>query len=221
MAEKGITVIVPLGQYSDRRFGILPEKYSRESMEKYVSKTVKKIIQQSPKYRNLTFSSIYIGGCEPSLLTLDQLYRILQTLYDHLSIIPNEQTIITSPGAVDAYRAKVLKELSFDHITIRIINKYVPVEDFDIFRNAGFYSVGFEVYLPQNNTFQPEIVEEIIRLKPDHLYFLPPTYSFFRHLTLPDFKEFLPCHYALPGKETSHLLKLNNPGHTVTFGISR
>ncbi|MGB9742305.1 MAG: hypothetical protein ACPL0F_03990 [bacterium] len=218
MPENGITVLVPFGQYPDPRFGIQPVKYTAESAEQYVSATVSQIMHSARNYRKRTFSTVYFGGCEPSLLTLDQLYRLLQALYDHLSIIPVEQTLITSAGSVDAYRAKVLKELSFDHITIRIVNEHIPAEDFNIYRNAGFHSVGFEVCFADRNTFSPEELSELVQLKPDHLYFLFSTCSELPLLIPPVFKQFLPGHYALPGKENRHLINLSN---AVIFGINR
>jgi len=220
MAGNGITVLVPFGEHLDRRFGIVPLKYNPASMEKYVSRIIRQIINSSRRYRKLTFASIYFGGCDPSLLTLEQLYRMLQALYNHLSIIPEEQTIVTLPGAIDADKAKVLKELSFDQITIRVLNRHVPTDDFNIFRKTGFNSVGFEIYLPADSNFEPEQLKALMRCEPDHLYFLPPNLSEIPKQIPPAFIEFLPGHFARPGKEGRHLLNIAY-ALNITFGTNQ
>jgi hypothetical protein len=216
MPENGITVLVPLGEHPDPRFGINPIKYSLESAERYVAATLRQITRSCRRYRKLTFSTVYFGGCDPSCLTLEQLYQILKALYDHLSIAPVEQTLITYPGTVDAYKAKVLKELSFDHITIRVINDHLPIEDFNTFRNAGFDSIGFEICPPDSKTLLPKTLQELIRLEPDHLHLLSPICPELTPLIPSVFVQFLPGHYAQPGKETRHLINLNS---AATFGV--
>lgn len=213
----GITVTVPFGSEPDWRFGTQPLPYTPEDAERFVSTIVREIRSRSKSYRKHTFTTIYFGGCGPSCLTLDQLYRILQALYDHLVIQPEEQTLIVLPGTVDLARAKVLRESGFDQVTLRLNLDAgnLAENDFLILRDAGFFSAGLE--LPAS--IPPETLTRILALKPDHIIFYPTS----AHPALTEklgnnYHQYLPGHFALPCKENHHLLTLAGNKPVIGFG---
>ncbi|MGQ9679091.1 MAG: hypothetical protein ACUVUD_07430 [bacterium] len=213
----GITITVPFGTEPDWRFGTQPLPYSSENAERFTTKLIREIQTRSKTYRKNLFTTIYFGGCGPSCLTLDQLYRILQTLYDHLVIQPEEQTLVVLPDTVDAARAKVLRESGFDQMTLRVgLNSpTLPEKDFLFLRDAGFFSVGFE--LPA--TTPSETFNYFLDLKPDHINFYPsPNPKPAEDKLTPQYNQFLPGHFALPGKENRHLLKLSTDQSVIGFG---
>lgn len=213
----GITVTVPFGNEPDWRFGTQPLPYTSKNAERFLTKLIQEIQTRSKTYRKNIFSTVYFGGCGPSCLTLDQLYRILQTLYDHLAIQPEEQTLVILPNTVDAARAKVLRESGFDQMTLRVgaTARTLPDQEFLLLRDAGFSSVGFE--LPA--TIPLETFHHLLDLKPDHLTFYPPPNPNPAEEKLtPDYHHFLPGHFALPGKENRHLLKLSTDQPVIGFG---
>jgi len=213
----GITVTVPFGKEPDWRFGTQPLPYTPEDAEMFVNTVVREIRSRCKTYRKLTFTTVYFGGCGPSCLTLDQLYRILQALYDHLVIQPEEQTLIVLPDTVDGARAKVLHESGFDQVTLRLStdSQDRAENDFLILRGSGFFSVGFE--LPAST--QKETLSRILTLKPDHITFYPASVSpeLTEQLT-GGYNQFLPGHFALPEKENKHLLTLAGDKPVIGFG---
>ncbi|MCL6465764.1 MAG: hypothetical protein K6T77_03275 [candidate division WOR-3 bacterium] len=213
----GITVTVPFGIEPDWRFGTQPLPYTPEDAERFVSTVVHEIRSRSKTYRKLTFTTIYFGGCGPSCLTLDQLYRILQALYDHLVIQPEEQTLIVLPNTVDLARAKVLRESGFDQVTLRVNTdaQNCAENDFLILRGSDFFSVGFE--LPAS--IPKETLTRILALKPDHIIFYPaPVSPELAEKLNGEYNQFLPGHFALPEKENKHLLTLAGAKPVIGFG---
>ncbi len=213
----GITVTVPFGSEPDWRFGTQPLPYNPETAEKFVTALIREIRSRSKTQRKHTFTTIYFGGCGPSCLTLDQLYRILQALYDHLVIQPEEQTFVVLPDTVDLARAKVLRESGFDQMTLRLKpdTQTLPENDFLILQDAGFFSVGFELPVAIPET----AFNRILTLKPDHITFYPESAQpkLTEKLTS-EYNQFLPGHFALPGKENHHLIALAGNKPVIGFG---
>ncbi len=223
MVNNGINIIIPFGEKIDLRFKIKPEPYTFQKAERLVVQLVNDIKSCARRYRGVAFSTIFFGGCGPSLLTLDQLYRILQALYDSLTITPLEQTMLIIPRTVHADKAKILRESGFDQITIRINGSSIPNEDFMILRNAGFNSVGFEYQPPPNEQLSENLLHQLSSLSPDHIYILPPNTVTRSKLIQQGFHEFLPGHFCLPGKENRHLQNLytQHSKLILSFGIDK
>ncbi len=223
MGNNGINIIIPLGDKIDLRFRIKPEPYTFEKAERLVAQLVNDIKSCARRYRGVTFTTIFFGGCGPSLLTLDQLYRILQVLYDSLTITPLEQTMLILPGTIHHDKAKILRESGFDQLTIRINSPSIPKEDFMILRNAGFNSVGFEYQSPPNEQLSENLLHQLLSLSPDHIYILPQNPLTRSKLTHHGFHEFLPGHFCLPGKENRHLQNLYTQHQklVLSFGIDK
>ncbi len=219
MPGAGITITVPFGTEPDWRFGTQPENFNPDRVERFVAALLREIQQRSKIFRKETFTTVYFGGCGPSNLTLDQLYRILEVLYDTLTIQPEEQTLILLPGTVDSARAKVLRESGFDQMTIRV-QKPTPLslaqEAFNILRKTGFFSVGWEIIAPAST----EEVKQFHLLEPDHIIFIPQSNTShppeIKQL-LNCYQEYLPSHFARPGKENHHLIALT--GNTTIAGF--
>jgi len=218
--NNGINIIIPLGEKIDLRFRIKPEPYTFEKAERLVAQLVNDIKSCARRYREVT--TIFFGGCGPSLLTLDQLYRILQALYDSLTITPLEQTMLILPRTVHPDKAKILRESGFDQLTIRINSSSIPKEDFMILRDAGFNSVGFEYQSDPNEQPSENLLHQLLSLSPDHIYILPPHPATRSKLTHQGFHEFLPGHFCLPGKENRHLQNLYTQHKLVlSFGTDK
>ncbi len=214
MIKNGITVTVPFGNIPDRRFNIQPEEYTPEAAEAFVSKLVKEITTRARNFRGVKFSTVFFAGCAPSLLTLDQLYRILQALYDRLVIVPEEQTLMLQPNTIDNEKAKVLKESGFDQMTVRFTGDQLPINDFLVLREAEFFSVGFELVSDEKIRCQ-ETLSKLISLAPDHIYLLTQTKD---EIAIAGYNQFIPYHFARPGKENLHLQNLYRNAIIAGFG---
>lgn len=220
MADNGINIVIPFGEENDLRFGIKAEPYTFENAERFITRLVGEIKSQARRHRNMTFTTIFVGGCGPSLLTLEQLYRILQALYDSFTINPLEQTMLILPGTIHEEKAKVLRESGFDQLTIRVTKSAIPRRDFQTLRNAGFSSVGFEYQVPPGENISESMINALTDPLPDHIYLLSPDPLPIRKPS-PPYYEFIPGHFSLPGKENRHLLNLHHRGFFLTLGTER
>ena len=216
-AAGGVFVSVPFGRLGDTirnvgRFGHVPGRtragaveYSPKEGDRFVEALSKEIAARAAEFAGRTFNTVYFGGCGPSALSLDQLYRVLQVLYDSVSIVPVEQTLVVLPGTVDPYRAKVLFESGFDRMELRMADAAGEAGHFATLREAGFRSVGLDV---------PLVSDAALGLEPDHLVLAAPPAS-----PLPsEFREYLPNHFCRPGHECRYLADFESGADCVGFG---
>ncbi len=220
MGEKpGITITVPFGSLPDWRFGTEPEEYSARLAERFVRTLVEEIKGRSKNYKKAVFGTVYFGGCGPSCLTLEELYQILQAVYDYLRVEPEEQTMVVVPDTVDFARAKVLRESGFDQMTLRVASSFrqeVIKNEMVVLREAGFFSVGLEF----TGAVAAETIESFLPLAPDHIIFSSPDtgQDSIRRKLADGYIEYLPGHFAHPGKENRHLLALADAVLVAGFG---
>ncbi|MGQ9708437.1 MAG: hypothetical protein ACUVUR_06130 [bacterium] len=232
MPNAGITITVPFGLERDWRFGTEPERPGTEAVARFIAGLTREIRTRSKEFRSELFTTVYLGGCGPSTLTLDQLYQILQALYDNLTIQTEEQTLVVLPGTLNKERANVLRESGFDQMTVRMSSRTafsVIEEQFSILRQSKFFSVGLEIVTPE--LMEPG--EPVCRLRPDHItlgaFFQGKGYETgnplpVNHQTaglkqlLSGYKEYLPAHFAQPGKENRHLIALSSTATVAGFG---
>ncbi len=219
MSEKaGITITVPFGAVADWRFATEPEEYTDARAERFVKALVQEIKGRSKNYKRAVFRTVYFGGCGPSNLTLEQLYKILQAIYDHLRVEPEEQTMVVVPDTVDFARAKVLRESGFDQMTLRVLAPVAPAvikNELTVLREAGFFSVGVEFA----DAVPEGLIQSLLALAPDHIIFSAPAegQEFFP-LLKENYHEFLPGHFARQGKENQHLVLLSGRATVAGFG---
>ncbi len=207
-AAGGVFVSVPFGAKSDWRTGAAAVEYTPRAGEQFVGTLVWEITGRAPALKGRTFSTVYFGGCGPSCLSLEQLYRILAALYDSLSIVPVEQTLVVLPGTVDPSRAKVLAESGVDRVELRATELGDMAGDFVVLREAGFRTVGLElVDVPENTA------DLLLRLEPDHVVLADATGA-----GLAGYVEYLPHHLCRPGHECRHLLDSAEGLDSVGFG---
>ncbi len=206
----GVFVSVPFGQEPDWRTGVRPVEFSPQAGDRFVSALCREIAARAPALKGRTFSTVYFGGCGPSCLSLNQLYRILQVLYDSVSILPVEQTLVVLPETVDTGRAKVLFESGFDRVELRATRTSDLEHQFAVLRDAGFRTVGLELSELPRYTNMPDLVQ---RLEPDHLALacLPGN-------GLPGYFEYLPHHFCRPGHECRHLVDAAAGQDSAGFG---
>jgi coproporphyrinogen III oxidase-like Fe-S oxidoreductase len=210
-ASGGVFVSVPFGPAPDRRTGAVCVEYSPARGDRFVEALAREIKARAPALRGRTFSTVYLGGCGPSSLSLEQLYRVLQVLYDSVSIVPVEQSMVVLPGTVDPHRAKVLFESGFDRMELRAADAAGAVEHFMTLREAGFRSVGFEL---SDASDQSDVSDILLRLKPDHLVLAAPPAS----PLPPEFHEYLPRHFCRQGHECRYLVDFASGRDCIGFG---
>jgi len=209
-AAGGVFVSVPFGAEPDWRTGTPAVEYTPRAGDQFVVTLAREIAGRAPAFKGRTFSTVYFGGCGPSCLSLDQLYRILAALYDSLSIVPVEQTLVVLPGTVDPSRAKVLAESGFDRVELRATKSGDMAGDFAVLREAGFRTVGLELVDASGNQ---DTVDLLLRLEPDHVVLAGSL-----GVVLAGYLEYLPQHFCRPGHECRHLLDSAAGQDSAGFG---
>uniref|UniRef100_A0A7C4CBB6 HemN C-terminal domain-containing protein n=1 Tax=candidate division WOR-3 bacterium TaxID=2052148 RepID=A0A7C4CBB6_UNCW3 len=213
-----VTVVVPFGTVPEQRFGAEVEPYVSARAQRLIAALGREAARCAGEFAGTTFTSVYLAG-GPTNLTLDQLYAVLQLLYDNLAIVPEEQSLELVPGTVDAARAKILKESGFDQLNLRLADAGLPGQELDLLAEAGFDSVGVEMSFGAGVRDWPGLLDRLVELKPARIHFLLPQAGGDREVMLramaavrerltDGWREFLLHHYCRPGHESRHLLAL-------------
>lgn len=138
-------------------------------------------------YANECFDTIYIGGGTPSVLTENQIIRILEILYKKYKITNNaEITIEVNPGTVNKTNLINLKSAGINRLSIgvqsfnnnelnflnRIHNSEQSVEAFKYARDADFQNISIDlIYSLPNQTIETwkHSMRKAIELNPEHI----------------------------------------------------
>lgn len=226
-----IFVSVPFGprDLRDWRTGIKPLEFSPRLASRFVHQLCREIelrARELEGFSDLQFTGVYLGGCGASLLSLDQIYRILQLVCDSLPVKLEEQGLLVLPDSIREGKAKVLRESGFDRVEMRVRAGQQCSEDFELLRAAGFASVGFEIGYSAEPGWE-EWLGRLLELKPDTVvFYVPESFSqdrlltamrTVRHLIKDSLRCFLLHHHCRAGKGSRLLANLCG-GEVVGFG---
>jgi oxygen-independent coproporphyrinogen-3 oxidase len=93
----------------------------RDSLEKYTQNLLQEIEQQAGSWDKKQFSTVYIGGGTPSLLSPGQIDRILTSLHKHLHILPQpEISMEANPATLDINSLQELKSAGINRISLGV-----------------------------------------------------------------------------------------------------
>ena len=162
---------------------------SNETVERYVNALVKEISNfrvQNPEFR-VQIDTIYFGGGTPSLLSPQQLEKILSAVYKSFSVEENSEiTMEMNPATmtletVCEYRKLGINRASFGAQTFddtelkRLGRKHTANdvrETIELLRSANFENVSFDLIagLPRQTLKDwNRNLDEALKLKPEHL----------------------------------------------------
>jgi len=118
MISAGIYIHIPFCQkkcgYCD--FYSLTRLQERDN---FIQALLTEIQLVAPKYPDMTFDTIYLGGGTPSVLTADQLSLIWKSINHHFTIDKQgEFTIEVNPGTVDLNKLSQLRDLGLNRLSI-------------------------------------------------------------------------------------------------------
>ncbi len=112
----------------------------------------------APELRGRPVPTVFFGGGTPSLLPLDALARVLQTIRDEYALQPDaEITLEANPGTIDEAYLRGLRDLgvnrlsigvqSFDDTELRVLDRIhdaaAAEEAYRAARAAGFENFNF------------------------------------------------------------------------------
>lgn len=159
-------------------------KGTDSQIEKYVNYLLKEIDFYGMNYDlSKKQDTIYFGGGTPSLLSIENLKKILSKFfYDN----DTEITIEINPKTVDIYKLKEYKKLGINRLSIgvqtfnednlkvlgRIHNSEEAIEVYNLARESGFENISLDIMfsLP-NQTFNmlENDLEKLVNLNPNHI----------------------------------------------------
>lgn len=160
---------------------------NRSSMEDFLRALEREIALAAPAGAGRRFATLFLGGGTPSLLTRDQLGRVLAAIRASFDLAPDaEVTLETNPGTVDARALEGFLELGVNRLSIgvqsfdagelaflsRIHDAAAAVECVQAARRAGFGNLSLDlIYALPGQTEEAWLrtLERAIALEPDHL----------------------------------------------------
>lgn len=92
-----------------------------DSLEKYTKNLLREMEQQAANWENRQFSTVYMGGGTPSLLSPEQINIILTDLEHHLHILPQaEISLEANPATLNSDRLQELKSAGINRISLGV-----------------------------------------------------------------------------------------------------
>ena len=188
--EISIYVHVPFCQskcgYCD--FYSLPYKTNHSIFEDFTNALLQEIKLRSEEYiSNIKVKTIFLGGGTPSLLSCDQIKKIVDTLHEYFNLTDlTEFTIEVNPGTVSSENLQLCRELGINRISIgvqafednlldkleRIHSSKQAFEAFELARNSGFENINIDLLFgfPGQSLENLEYsLIQAITLNPEHL----------------------------------------------------
>lgn len=161
-------------------------KESNEKQE-YLKSIEREILLYKKEFKDKEFTSIFLGGGTPSILTADELTVLMNSIYDNLKIAKDaEITIECNPGTLNKEKLKRIKELGINRLSmgLQVIQnhhlKYIGrIHTYEQFeqnykdaKSIGIDNINVDLmYSLPNQSFDEwkETLEKIIKLQPSHI----------------------------------------------------
>lgn len=155
--------------------------------QEYLKSIEREILLYKEEFKDKEFTSVFLGGGTPSILTADELTILMNSIYDNLKIAKGaEITIECNPGTLNKDKLKRIKELGINRLSmglqviqnhhLKYIGRIHTYEQFEQnYREAK--SIGIDninvdlMYSLPNQSFDEwkETLEKIIKLQPSHI----------------------------------------------------
>lgn len=147
----------------------------------------REIMLTAESVKDIVYNTIFIGGGTPSLLSAEQLTRLMQCVYDSFKIAPEcETTIESNPGTLtnaklSAYRAAKINRLSIglQSASDELLRRIGRIHDFEQFkcsfeaaRRSGFNNINVDIMygLPgQSVESYLDTIDELKHFEPEHI----------------------------------------------------
>ena len=85
----------------------------------YVDALCGEIIERAGSFRNKKVDTIFFGGGTPSVLSGEQMTKLMETIREYFQILPEaEITMEMNPGTVDEDKLKIYKNLGINRLSI-------------------------------------------------------------------------------------------------------
>ena len=160
---------------------------TRGQQELYVQALIREIRAQQDCPRGTSADTVFFGGGTPSVLSADQILRILQALRETFSILPDaEISLEMNPGTADEEKLRALKKAGINRLSMgvqsmhdeelrllgRIHTASEAREAFETARAAGFDNINIDLMsaLPgQSFETWADSLRQAVEWRPEHI----------------------------------------------------
>lgn len=160
---------------------------SAEERERYVQALIREIRAQEDCPRGTCADTVFFGGGTPSVLSADQILRILQALRETFSILADaEISLEMNPGTADGEKLRALKKAGINRLSMgvqsmhdeelrllgRIHTAQEAGEAFEAARAAGFDNINIDLMsaLPgQSFETWADSLRQAVQWGPEHI----------------------------------------------------
>ena len=158
-----------------------------KTKQEYVDTLCGEIIERAEAFRNRKVDTIFFGGGTPSVLSGEQMKKIMETIIEYFQILPEaEITMEMNPGTVDKEKLACYKKVGINRLSIglqsanneelKVLGRIHTWEEFlktwEMVREVGFTNVNIDLMsaLP-NQTVESytDTLEKVLALKPEHI----------------------------------------------------
>lgn len=158
-----------------------------QKQQAYVEALQKELEQKSALCTDWKIKSVFFGGGTPTVLPIDALSKLLQTLFQNYSVLQDaEITIEANPGTLDTMTCQALYDMGFRRLSMgvqawqddilrrlgRIHTQAQFLENYDNARKAGFTNINLDLMfaLPKQTLADwVETLDAVIALHPEHI----------------------------------------------------
>ena len=158
-----------------------------KTRQDYVDALCKEVVQRAEKFKDKKVDTIFFGGGTPSMLSGEQMTKIMTTIQREFQILPkSEISMEMNPGTVNKDKLNVYKKLGVNRLSIglqsanneelKLLGRIHTWEDFlqtwEMVRETGFTNVNIDLMsaLPgQTLESYEETLKKVLTLKPEHI----------------------------------------------------
>ena len=131
-----------------------------DSIEKFVDCMIKEIRLNKNRLKNTTYDTIFFGGGTPSVLTENQLNKILNALYENYTIDENSEiSLECNPGEISFEKLSNFRKIGINRLSIgfqsfndknlkflgRLHSSEQSISTFNYARKAGFDNINIDL----------------------------------------------------------------------------
>ena len=160
---------------------------SNTQKQEYLINLEKEMQMYKEEFKNKEFTSIFIGGGTPSILTSKEIQQLMKNIYKNFNIKEYaEITIESNPGTLNIEKLKTIKEMGINRLSmglqttqddhLKYIGRIHTYEQFEKnYKDAvslGFKNINVDLmYSLPNQSFEDfkESLDKIISLNPSHI----------------------------------------------------
>lgn len=158
-----------------------------ETRQEYVEALCTEIVQRAKLYKEKKVDTIFFGGGTPSLLSAEQMGKIMKTVRQEFQVLPEaEISMEVNPGTVSLEKLKAYKECGINRLSIGLqsanneeLKVLGRIHTWEVFENTwrqvrelGFSNVNIDLMsaLPDQTLDSYEnTLRKVLALKPEHI----------------------------------------------------